>query len=511
MASAIQPAHESVALSRVQRGLIMATVTFATAIIVVDIFVIGLALPHMQGTFSATPDQISWVAIAFILGSTVMIVATGWLSARVGAKRLFIVSIIGFMLFSVLCANARSLEEEVLWRLAMGLFAAPISPVSQVIILNTYPREQHGQALARWGLGVMVAPVIAYPLAGVVINFAGWPGMFYMSLPIAGIAILGAILFVPRSKAEPRQRLDWFGLMMLVGVFALLQFVLSRGARLDWLESTAIVFACAMSATCAYLFLVHLFTTRHPLIPPDIFRNRNFAFGTIGTFIFGATTMLVTLLVPLMLQNQLGYPVELIGLIMAPRTVGTLIGQYLVAILITRVDPRHLITLGVLAAATATWIMSGWSLVLSPWQVIWPGILHGAGGGILWVCFNSMTVSTLERRHRAHGVSFYFLAFNVGFSMGVATIMTYWVNSSQQNYALLTEHITPFNELMRAPLVPPDWNPADPEVAATLAMEISRQAAMIAYNNCFVVASIAVLLIIPIAYLMKDPGWRPIR
>ena len=510
MTSTIQHV-EGGSVGRGRRVLVMAVLMIASAVFVIDLFVIGIALPHMQGTFSATPDEIAWVAIAFILGSTVMIIATGWISARIGAKRLFVISLACVMVVSVLCANAQTLEEEALWRFFMGMFGAPIYPLCQVFILNTYAREDHGQALATWGVGVMIAPVIGLPLGGLIIDLFGWPGVFYMILPLDGLALLGALAFLPRTESEPHQRLDLFGLLLLVVTFVLLQFVLSRGARLDWFESTEIVVALVVAAVCAYLFVVHLFTSRAPLFPPEIFRIRNFSFGMLGTFAFGIVNMMVIILLPLMLQNQLRYPVDLIGLILAPRAMGTLVGQYVVAVLVTRTDPRHLVTLGVLLSAGSTWIMSGWTLEVSPWQVTWPAVIHGISAGIIWTALNSMTISTLEPRLRQHGVPMYFLSFNVGFGFGVAAILTYWVNSAQANHAMLTEHVTPFNELMRGPLLPPGWDLSDPATAATIAGEIARQAGMIAYNNCFVVMTIGVLCIIPIGYLLRNPGWRRVR
>jgi DHA2 family multidrug resistance protein len=491
-----------------QRIPIMATVIMASALYSGDLSVVGVALPHMQGAFSATPDQISWVATAFVLGSSAMIVATGWLASRIGGKRLFLISMAGFMSLSVMAAQAGTLEEEVLWRLAMGALGAPILPLCQVILMNAYPREAHGRALAVWSVGTMVAPIIALPLAGIFIDLFGWQSVFFMNLPFGGLALMGAVAFVPTTQAEPRHRLDWFGLLMLVLIFGLMQFVLGRGARLGWFESTAIVAALAVAALCAYMLVVHLLTAHSPLIPPELFRNRNFFFGILGTFIFGATNMSIIIFLPLMQKNQLGFPIELVALIMAVRLMGSMMAQYTVSVLITRVDPRHLIAVASLTAATATWIMSGWSVDVSPWQVLWPAILHGMSGGSTWVCFNALTVSTLDTRLRPHGVPIYFLSFNIGFSFGIAAALTYWANSAQVNYARLAEYVTPFNKSMRAPFLPPGWDVADPATAATLAGEITRQAGMIAYNNTFVVAAIAALCIVPLVYMLNDPGWR---
>ncbi len=487
---------------------ILVTVVLASAMYSGDLSVIGVALPHMQGAFSATPDQISWVATAFVLGASAMIVTTGWLASRIGGKRLFLISIASFMALSVMAAQAGTLEEEVLWRLAMGAFGAPIMPLCQVIVMNAYPREAHGRALAVWSVGTMVAPIVALPLAGIFIDLFGWQSVFFMNLPFGGLALVGAVAFVPAPQAEPRRRLDWFGLLMLVLIFGLMQFVLGRGARLDWFESTAIAVALALAAVCAYMLVVHLLTAHSPLIPPELFRNRNFSFGLIGTFVFGASNMSIIIFLPLIQKNQLGFPVELVALIMAVRLVGSMVAQYAVSILITRVDPRHLVALASLAAATATWMMSGWSVDVSPWQVLWPAILHGTSGGSTWVCFNALTASTLDSRLRPHGVPIYFLSFNIGFSFGIAAALTYWANSAQANYARLTEYVTPFNEAMHAPFLPPGWDVTDPETAATLASEITRQAGMIAYNNTFVVAAIAALCIIPLVYMLTDPGWR---
>ena len=496
---------------RGRRMLIMGTAIVASAMYMVDLTVVGIALPYMQATFGATPDQISWVVTASVLGSTAMIVATGWLSAQIGGKRLFIISIATFMALSVLAAQARTLEEEVLWRLLMGAFGAAIVPLCQVIVMNVYPRKEHGRALAVWGVGTMAAPLIALPLGGVIIELFGWPGVFYMNLPVAGLAILSGLAFVPRAEAEPQRSLDWFGFLLLIVIFGLLQYVLSRGARLDWLDSTVIVAALVVVAVCAYLVVVHLLTTQNPLIPPELFRDRNFTFGLIGTFVFAATNMTIIILLPLMLRNQLNYPIVLIGLIVATRNAGSIVGQYIVAYFVSRVDPRHLITFGVLTAASATWIMAGWSVDVSPWQVVWPVVLHGVSGGSLWVSFNSLTVSTLDARLRPHGVPFYYLTFNIGFSLGVAAILTYWSNSAQTNHARLAEHVTPFNQAMRSPLLPPGWDLSDPATAATLADEISRQAGMIAYINSFALVTVAALFIIPLGYLLANPGWRAAR
>ncbi|MDA0704052.1 MAG: DHA2 family efflux MFS transporter permease subunit [Proteobacteria bacterium] len=491
-----------------QRALIMVTVILASAMYSGDLSLVAIAIPHMQGAFSATPDEISWVATAFVLGSAAMIVTTGWLAARVGAKRLFLVSIASFATLSIMAAQATTLQEEILLRLGMGAVGAPIQPLCQMIVMNAYPREQHGRALATWSLGIMVSPILLLPASGFIVDMFGWSGVFYMTLPFGTLAFLGAIAFVPRTQPEASRGLDWLGLSLLITLFALLQFVLSRGGRLDWFDSSPIVGSLAISALCVYVLVLHLATARAPLIPPDLFRNRNFSFGLAATFVFGATNMTIIILLPLLQRNQLGYPVEFVGIIMAVRMLGSMLGQYIVSVLISRVDPRHLIAAGTLCAGTSTWIMAGWSLDVAPLQILLPIVLHGISGGSTWVCLNSLTASTLDARLRPHGIPIYFLTFNVGFSFGVAAILTYWSNSTQANYARLSEYVNLFNRALQAPFSGGGKDGVDPAATAQIASEITRQASMIAYNNTFVVVTVASLLVIPLAYLLKDPGWR---
>ena len=495
----------SVGLHR--RRLIMATVILASSVYVIDVVTIAIALPHMQGTFAATPVEIAWVATSFILGATAMTVCVGWISTKLGVRRFFLISIASFMVFAVGGANAQSLGEEVVWRLLMGAAGATIHPLAQLILLNTYPKSLSGQAIAVWGTGALIIPLMALPLAGFVIDWFGWPGIFYMALPIGGLALLGTLSFVPIVEdPTPRQPIDGFGLALLIIGLGALQFALGRGARQDWFASTEIVLAMVTFALCAYAFAVNSATTKAPLLPAALFRHRNLSLGVAGVFLFGLNLTLVNLLLSLMLQNQLGYPVELSSLTLALRFVGIVIGQYLVAVLIVRMDARHLIALGAIIAASMTWLMSGWSLEISPWQIMWPLLLHGIGDGFIWMSMNPLAVGTVPVRHRPQAVPLYFLSFNIGFSTGVAGIMTYWAHSAQSNHTLLAEFITPF--VSPGLRLPSQWDPIDPAAAAVLSEEIARQAAMIAYNNCFIVISLGTLLLVPLAYLMKDPGWR---
>ena len=490
-----------------RRRLIMVTVVLGSSVYVIDLVTITIALPHMQGTFAATPVEIAWVATSFILGATAMVVCVGWLSTKVGVRRVFLVAIASFMVFAVGGASAGSLTEEIIWRLLMGAAGAAIHPLAQLILLSTYPRSQSGQAIAVWGTGALVVPLMALPVAGYVIDLFGWPAVFYMVLPIGALAVLGTLSFVPEIEDRAPQRpLDGFGLALLIIGLGALQYALSRGARQDWFASTEIVVVSMVFAGCVYFFVVHAATTRNPLLPAALFRHRNLSLGLAGVFIFGLSLTPVNLLLALMLQNQLGYPVELSALTLAPRFVGILIGQYLVAVLIVRMDARHLIAAGAIIAASMTWVMSGWSLAISPWQVMWPLVVHGIGDGFIWMSMNPLAVGTVPEHHRPQAVPLYFLSFNVGFSTGVAGIMTYWASSSQTNHTLLAEHITAFASPASA--LSPRWDPIDPTVVATLTEEIARQAAMIAYNNCFIVMSLGTLLLVPIAYLMRDPGWR---
>ncbi len=483
----------------------MATVTVATALYAINLTIVAISLPHMQGTFSATRDQISWVITAFIVGHTSMIIFSGWLAARVGRKRLYLASIAAFTLMSLMCGNAGSLEEEVFWRFLQGVAGAPLVPLSQAFLIDIYPRESYARALGIWSIGSMAGPVIAPPIGGFLTDAFGWPAVFYLNLPLGVLALVGAVLFLPRARIVQTRRLDWFGFTALLIGLGAFQLMLNRGSRLDWLASVEVVTELAVALLFLYLFAVHMFTARNPFLTPRMFADRNFSVGIVLNFCQGAVTFLPVVMLPLMLQGLAGYPIEEIGLLLVPRALGIVLASVVAGPLIARFDARFLAAAGFALMATSFWAMGQWTLDVDAWAVTWTGAIVGIGSGVTWICINYLAFATLAPRVRDEVIPLYYLAFNLAVSVGIAGIITYWTISSRVNQVALVERITPFNQLLRAPFTPEAWSPESTTGAAALESEIARQAAMIGFDNSQYLTALITIAFIPLVLFLRLP------
>lgn len=501
MTAEIIKLHGAPPITSFQRAMIMATCIVAASIYSMNLTIVSISLPHMQGTFSATPDQIAWVVTAFILGLTMMVACIGWIAERLGRKRVYLACLTFFIFASVMCGNARVLEEEVLWRFLQGVSGAGILPLSQSIILDVYPREQHSRAIGLWSLGNMAGPIIAPPIGAMITEAYGWPSVFDINIPAGLLALLGAALFVPSTPTEKRP-LDVIGLVTLVAGLGLIQLMVNRGARQDWFESTEIIVEFVLGLTLIYIFIVHILTSRKPFIDPGMFRDRNFALGIVVITAFGVFSFLPIVMLPLFLRNLLDYPIELIGFLLVSRALGVVIGNLTISRLLRHIDPRHLVTAGLCFTMYSSWEVSTWNLDVGMWEIVINGVFQGLGNGMLYVTVNTLTFYDLPSKHRAQGVPLFYLTFNIAASIGIAGFITYWVQSTQLNHAVLAEHVSPFNELFRQGFLSRDIDAAR---AAALDHEISRQASMIGFEISFQLVALAALLTVPFVYLMRNP------
>ena len=487
--------------SALRRRLIMATTMLAASMYSLDLTVVSVALPHMQGTFSATPDQIAWVVTAFIVGATVTITLVGWLTGVLGRRRLFIFAIGAFLVITILCANAHTLEEEVLWRFLLGLNGAMIIPLSQVIAVDAYPRSQYGHALMLWSVGSVAGSIIAPPLAGYVIEAYGWPGVFYMNVPLAVLGLIGALAVVPAESSEQRRRLDAFGLITLIVGLGAIQLLFTRGSRLDWFGSTEIIVECIVSILCLYLFLAHSATATNPFLKPEPFHDRNYAIGMFGAFIYGMLWALPTVMLPLLLQNFRGLPVEMIGILLTPRQFGYLTGSILTGFLIRHADPRLIAVAGFGLIAFSAFEMSLWSTDITLWSVAVVAFAQGVGCALAFIPFNTLAFATVTMEDRPQAVPLFYLVVNLGSSIGIASTVTYWTNHTQSTHARLIEHVSPYNPLIHT--MPELWDVNRAVGISSMHAEILRQAGMIGYNQTFAVIMMAALCAAPIALLFR--------
>ncbi len=484
------------------RGLLTICVMLATIMQALDTTIANVALPYMQGSLSATLDQINWVLTSYIVAAAIMTPVTGFLTARFGRKKLFLVTVAGFTFASVLCGMAASLEQMVVFRLLQGVFGAPLVPLSQSILLDSYPKEQHGSAMAIWGVGVMVGPILGPTLGGYLTEAFNWRWVFYINLPVGILTFLGLSAFLSESRLR-NINFDWFGFLALSIAIGSFQMMLDRGEQLDWLSSTEIVLEFVLAMLALYLFLVHTFTADHPFIDPRMFRDRNFSLGLAFIFMVGIILLATLALLTPYLQNLMGYPVLTAGWVLAPRSIGTMVAMMAVGRLINRVDARVLVLSGLLLTAYVLWEMAGYTPDVSQRTLIVQGVLQGAGLGLMFVPLSTITFATLPAQYRTEGTALFSLLRNIGSSIGISLVIFLLTRNTQIVHSALVEHVTPFNLALRDPTVSHIWDMATVAGRAALNAEVTRQATIVAYSNDFRLMMIIALASMPFILLLR--------
>ncbi|MFZ3358496.1 MAG: DHA2 family efflux MFS transporter permease subunit, partial [Xanthobacteraceae bacterium] len=461
------------------------------------------ALPYMQGSVSASQDQIDWVLTSYIVAAAIMTPPTGFLAARFGLKRLFLASIGGFTLASMLCGMAQSLTQIVLFRVLQGAFGAALVPLSQSVLFTIYPKERQGFAMALFGVGVMVGPVLGPVLGGWLTENYTWRYVFYINLPIGILGFLGMSAFLPDSDRKPGEKLDWFGFGTLSVTLGALQVMLDRGEIKDWFSSGEIIFEAVVAASALYLFLVHTFTAKKPFVRPDLFRDRNFAAGVIFVAIVGLTYYASLALQPPYLQELMNYPVVTAGMVMGPRGVGTMASMLVVGRLVGRVDTRLLLGLGLSLTAWSFFAMTGWTPDVSEGAIISVGVVQGVGLGFLFVPLSAATLSTLSAAQRTEGAGFYNLSRNIGSSVGISVVNALLTRNTQVNHADIAAHVTAVNRGFDNPAVAHFWDPLTAAGRAALDAVITQQAQVIAYIDDYKLLMIATLAVFPLLMVFR--------
>jgi MFS transporter, DHA2 family, multidrug resistance protein len=494
---------EELSPSTPHRGGITLCVMLATLMQSLDTTIANVALPHMQGSLAASQDQIDWVLTSYIVAAAIATPLTGFLTARMGLKRLFIVSVVGFTVASMLCGMAQSVTEIVIFRWLQGLFGAALVPLSQTVLLNINPPERQGSAMAAWGMAVMAAPILGPVLGGWLTEDYSWRYVFYINLPIGVLAFIGMTAFLPEARQRLQARLDWTGFVSLSIGIAALQMLLDRGQELDWLGSRQIVAEAVVSGAAFYVFLVHTFTAREPFLRPALFRDRNFTAGVIFVAIIGLTFFASLALQPPYLQDLMNYPVITAGFVMGPRGIGTMAAMMVVGKLIGRADTRLLLGVGLGLSAWSFYLMTGWTPDVSSWSVIWVGIIQGVGLGFLFTPLSVVSLSTLPPSVRPEGAGFYNLARNVGSSIGIAIVGALLARTTQANHADITQYVTAANRHFANPAVARALSPFTASGRAALDALITQQAQVIAYMDDYKFLMIATLAVIPLLVVFQ--------
>ena len=487
------------------RGMITISLMLATVMQALDTTIAKVALLHMQGALSATQEQAAWILTSYIVASAIMTAPTGILASRFGRKRMFLISIIGFTVSSALCGLALNLTEMVLFRALQGVFGAALVPISQAVLLDIYPKEKHGQAMALWGVGVMLGPILGPTLGGYLTEYFSWRWVFYINLPVGIAAALGVFAFFIETEKSKARRFDYIGFGLLSVAIGSLQLFLDRGQLQDWFSSTEIIIEFAVAGLSFYLFLVHIMTTRHPFLEPHMFKDRNYAAALILIFCFGVLILANMALLPPFLQTLMGYPVLTAGLVMAPRGMGTMASMLVVGRLMGKVDGRILILFGLSMIALSLYEMSQFTGDMPLWPIIKTGIIQGFGMGFVFIPLSTLAFTTLPASYRNEGTSMMSLMRNIGSSIGISIVMTLLSRNTQINHADLGAHMLPFGNaavVMKEVANAITGSGATP-VMGFLNAEVTKQAVTIAYLDDFRFMMWLVLVLVPLTLMLK--------
>jgi DHA2 family multidrug resistance protein len=488
-----------------RRMVVTIGITISAMVTLLDTAIVSVALAHMQGGLSVDQDQISWVITAYLVTLAVMTPPTGWLSARFGRKRLFLVSITCFAAASLLCGFSDSLVEIITLRIVQAAFGAFLMPLTQAAVLDIHPPENHGKAIALWSFGMAFGSFFGPVLGGHIIEVWSWRGAFFIAAPFCIVSFILIFLFLPRDERQTPPPFTASGYLFLAIGVAALQLMLDRGEREDWLASDTILFAAVVAGTGLAFFAFHLAVSDRPFFNPSLLRDRNFASAMLIMFVNGVLQFTMVTILPLFLQNMLSYGPILTGYILTPRAIGAMVGNALAGQIINRIDPRLLAFAGFLIIANSFYWMMGITADVDPWFLTFLIVLQGLGISIVWVPLNVIAFATLPSEQRAEGASLMHLLRNIGGSVGVAMLVTLLTRNTRENRATLLEQVTPYNELFQWQSMPELWSPDELASLAMLEQEVTRQAAMIAYINDFKLIFIIVLCIAPLVLLMRRP------
>lgn len=487
-------------------GLPLIVATLLTAMLeVLDMTIINVSLPHMMGSFGATPDQITWVLTSYMVSSAIVMPLTGYLSGKLGRRRLLRISITGFVTFSALCGMAWSLESMVAFRLAQGVCGAPLVPLSQAILFTAFPREKRGQAMAIWSVGVMTAPVLGPTLGGYLTDEYGWRFIFYVNVPIGIVGLLLALSELQPDQLKP-VKTDWGGLALLALAVGCLQFVLDQGHSRDWFDSRVIQLVSLCSTASFIVFITRGWNKPDNIIDLTLFKDRNFSCACLALLCFGLGMYGTVALVPVMMQSLLGYPATTAGLMMSPRALTSAFVMMLVGIvLLKKFDPRHLIIVGMVFSALGTLVMTRYTLEVDSFWLVAPGVMQGVGMGLLFVPLSTLAFDRLPQ-HKADEAAGQLSVFRTfGGSIGVAVAAQLYVHAAQSHWTQLSSHIHPFNPAMKQWLAAQGMSLDDPMAAPRMAHEVARQSQMLAYIDSYMLIAISFVILLPIAFYMRPP------
>ncbi len=498
------PPHTHAAMAVLNRPLITFSIMAATIMQAIDSTIANVALPRMQGELSGTQDQMAWVLTSYIIAAAIMIPLTGWLAGRFGRKKVFLISIVGFTIASALCGLASNLPEIVLFRLLQGISGAALVPLSQAVLFDINPKENHGKAMAMWGVGVTLGPVLGPLLGGWLTDDYSWRWVFFINVPIGIIAFLGLSASMPETDKHT-DRFDFFGFFSLSLTLGALQLMLDRGEIKDWFGSGEIMIEALVAVLACYTFIVHSLTHPRPFLSPALFADRNFVTANVFIFMVGVVLFATLALVPPMLQNEMGYSVIASGIVTAPRGAGTMISMMVVGRLIGKFDARMIMAGGLGLTAYSLWQMTHFDLLMNENLIIVSGFIQGFGIGLTYVPLSTVAFATLPTALRNEGTAFFNLLRNIGSAIGISVVQTLLTQNIQTMHVSLASHVTTYNTDSPA-YAASHIDPDSPGGLLALNGLLNHQAAIIAYLDDYKLMMLMTLGVIPLLLLLQKPA-----
>jgi len=499
--------------------IVAASVMLATFMEVLDTTVVNVSLPHIAGSMSATVDEATWALTSYLVANAIILPMTGWLASVLGRKRLLIWAVTGFTAASFLCGLAPNLPLLILFRLIQGASGGALQPLSQAVMLEAFPPEQRGKAMAFWGLGIVVAPMLGPVLGGWLTDSYSWRWVFYINIPIGLLAVIMTRLFIfdPPYLRRPNMGIDTWGIGMLVVGIGSLQLVLDKGQEEDWFASRWIVVLAAISVLGLAAFIWRELRVRHPVVNLRVFKVRTYSAGVFLMAIVGFVLYGSLVLLPIFLQTLLGYPALEAGIAMAPRGLGSFLMMPVVGLIIPRFDPRKLLAAGMLGAAFTLFQLSWLDLDAGYWNIFWPQFIQGVALALLFVPLTTATMDPIPKEEMGNATSMFNLMRNIGGSIGIATATTYLTRRQQYHINLLGANVTALSpatqsmlEALRGSLMARGSDAVQARQQAYEAIWgiVQRQASVLSFLDTFRLMGVIFLLVVPLLLVLRRPKQR---
>jgi DHA2 family multidrug resistance protein len=491
-----------IAVPGLRRNMVTICAMTATIMQALDTTIANVALPYMQGSLSASQDQINWVLTSYIVAAAIMTAPVGWIANRFGRKRIFIICSAGFTIASVMCGVAQDINQMVLFRLLQGVFGAALVPLSQAVMLDSYALHERAKAMSIWGMGVMMGPIMGPSLGAWLTETYSWHWVFFVNIPFGIVTVIGLLVFMDETKADRELRFDWFGFAALAVGIGSMQVALDRGEQLGWLESNEIIAEVIVSVAGFYYFFAHSLTTAKPFIQFAIFKDKNFVGGCVFMAVMGLVLFSTMALSSPYLQNVIGYPILTAGLLLATRGCGTFVAMMLVGRFMKYIEARTLIVGGLALMSLSLFFMTGWTDQTDVPTIVVVSIAQGFGLGLVFVPLSTVAFLTLPNHLRTDGTSMLTLMRNVASSIGISVVIAQLTEGGRRVYAQLSEHISPFNHALQMPDVRSMIDLNSDSGRALADVMVGLQAQIIAFSQDYQMVMVFTLCAIPLAIMI---------